>query len=250
MISRLLASIILALIFAVASNGQEIRSLLDRNEKFTANGKISEDDLYGFPTYHEDGVLNGVAYRIYFLDGSGTFEGVKGNGIERKWNKNKTAAEGLKDIADMKKNWMISCREDGVDDLVCGMVIPGISVLIDTKGQEIVAVHGEGDPRGAVVGLRLDNGANFAGGKGSQFVGATATQIVEGLKSAKRVTTSFRGPNARTSITKTIDLYAFGEAFTYINWVIGKCKKIYDARKGLQPDFTGGGFQRCKELLR
>src|SRR5437773_7877408 len=156
MISRLLVSIILTLIFTVASNCQEIRSLLDRNEKFTANGKISEDNLYSFPTYHEDGLLNGVAYRIYFLDGSGTFEGVKGNGLERIWNKNKSAAEGLKDIADMKKNWMISCREDAVDILTCIMVIPGISVFIDTRGQEFVAVHGEGDPRGGIDGIRVD----------------------------------------------------------------------------------------------
>lgn len=244
-VSIQLVSIILTLVFASASDAQEIRPLLNHNEKFTINGKVYKDDLYGFPTYYEDGALNGVAYRIYFHDGSGTFEGVEGNGLERKWNKNKTAAEGLKDIADMDKNWMIHCREDAVDILTCFMVIPGISVFIDTNGQEFVAIHGDGDPRGATVGVRLDSSENFVGGKDSQFGGATAKQIIDRLKSAKKITTSFQGPKDRAGSTTTFHLYGFNEAFTYINWVIDKCKGVYDSRKGARPDTTGSGFQTC-----
>jgi|GEM_PF-4089822 len=237
-------------IFCFASSGwaqdQEVRSLLDRNVKFTPDGKVSEDDLYGFPTYHEDGIFNGVAYRIYYLDGSGTFEGVMGNGLERVWNKNKSAVEGLKDIADMKKNWMVGCREDAVDILTCIMVIPGMSILVNTKGQKIVAIHGDdGDPRGQTVGIRFDNGAKYEGGNDSWLVGATADQIIDGLKTAKKVTTSFRRHGYSMNRTRTLYLYGFNETFTYVNWVVNKCKKTYDARKGLQPDIGGHGFQPC-----
>lgn len=236
--SRLFVFIVLTLVCATGSNAQEISSLLDHHEKFTANGKIYEDNLYGFPTYHEVGVLNGVAYRIYFLDGSGSFEGAKGNGIDPK-----VIAD--RNIDDFKKNWMISCREDAVDILACGIVIPGISVIIDTKGQDFVAIHGDGDPRGAIVEIRLDNALNFVGGKDSRFDGSTANQIIDRLKTAKQVTTNFRRPNNRQNVTRTFDLYGFNEAFTYVKWVVSKCKKVYDSRKGARPDIGGGGFQTC-----
>ena len=45
--------------------------------------------------------------------------------------------------------------------------------------------------------------------------------------------------------TRTLYLYGFNETFTYVNWVVNKCKKTYDARKGLQPDIGGHGFQPC-----
>jgi hypothetical protein len=247
MISRSLVSILLALVFANGSMSQEITPLLNQNEKFTPSGKVYQDDLYGFPTFHEDGVLNGVQYRIYFLDGSGTFEGVKGNGIDRTWNKNESATEGLKYIADMKKNWKILCREDAVDILTCIMVIPGISIILNTKGQQSVAIHGDdGDPLGLIVGIRLENGADFEGGKDSWFVGETAARIIDGLKISKQVTTSFRRANDAPSRRRTLDLYGFNETFTYLNWLINKCKRTYNSREGMQPDLGGGGFQTCK----
>jgi hypothetical protein len=246
MTSRLLISIILTSICACTSGGQELTPLLNQHEKFTADGKVSEDKLYGFPTYHEDGSLNGVAYRIYFLDGSGTFEGVKGNGIDLKETKNRNVKEGLKNIEDLEKNWKIGCREDAVDVLTCLMIIPGITVFVDTKGQNLVAIHGgNSDPRGTIVGIRLDNGVNFVGGKDSQFDGTTAKQIIDGLKTAKQVTTEFRRANSSVGIAKTLDLYGFNEAFSYINWIMGKCKKVYNARIGIIPNITGGGFQTC-----
>ncbi len=236
--SRILCPIILGLILPSVLVGQEVRSLLNRSEKFTTDGKVYEDDLYGFPTYHEDGSLNGVAYRIYFLDGSGTFEGVKGNGVDPK------VIVG-RNIDDLEKNWMISCREDAVDILTCLMVFPGISVLIDTKGQEFVAIHGDSDPRGAVVEIRFDSAEKVVGGEDSRFGGTTANRIINRLKTANQITTSFERTKTQTHIIRILDLYGFNEALSYVQWVVGKCKSGYDSRKGTQAKITGGGFQTC-----
>ena len=238
--NALLVSILITLTVPGSVTCQDVRSLLDRSTKFTAGGKVFEDDLYGFPTYHEDGVLNGVAYRIYYLDGSGTFEGVKGNGVGAK-----TIAE--RSIDDEKKNWNILCREDAVDIFGCFVGNYSLAVFRDTKGNQFVAVRGHDDPRGATVSVTLDDSLNFTDARDTQFLGATAAKIVERLKTAKQVTTTFRAAKDRPATTTKFEVYGFVEALTYLDWLISTCRKTYDARKGSRPDILGGGYQTCNK---
>lgn len=202
--------LIMILILGLGVSGQTKADIIPNNERFTPNGIISISPHVGGQI--ETGTVNGVAYRYYYSDGSGTFEGVSGNGI----------TPGAK--YDFKQNWSVSCKKDPIDDSkYCNMSKADLSIFLFSKSGLYVSIGGNNYP-GSDVAIRVDTQPATIGNEKAQFSGDKAKQIIDALKSGKQITTRYQKWPQGYDTTSTFDLSGFNEAFQFINWAFGKIK--------------------------
>lgn len=191
--------------------GQEKADLIPADAKFTPDQKNS---FYTWPDGRVSataaGTLNGVAYSFFF-SGSGSIEGAPGNGLEYKGR-------------DAKKNWHVSCKKDLIDDSkTCYMDIYDLTIFVSSKLGTFVSVGGQTVPGSSVV-IRIDDRPAITSSSKGPFVGQQASEIVTGLKTAKRVVTRYEKWPSGVNVDKAFELYGFNEALAYLNWAVSKIK--------------------------
>jgi hypothetical protein len=160
------------------------------------------------PNRYATGSLNGVAYKYFFSDGSASFEGSRGNGIEYR--------------SGAMANWDIRCEKDPIDDSKsCILSIYDLRILIDSLSGPAVSIGLDTYP-GRSTAIRFDQQPAITGGE--IIKGEQAKRILAELKTAKQVTTRYSPWPSGGNADKTFELYGFNEAFAYVNWVLTKIK--------------------------
>ncbi len=199
--------IVFTLLFISTSVGQSKTHLLNTEDKFTADGKIETVNDWGEPTKIETGKINGVGYRFYYTDASGSVSAMPKGEMEAG-----------------KLKWSLGCKKDAIDDKkICYMSLKQIMIFYQGNDKYAVSIGSGHYPRSSIA-IRIDNNPAIKGGIEGIFPGDEAKNIIEQLKTAKQVATRYQKfPNSYTT-DETFEIYGFSEAFQYLNWAYSKIR--------------------------
>lgn len=158
----------------------------------------------------ETGALNGIKYRIYYTDGSGTIQG--------------DPAATLDTIKDLQlTNWSARCEIDGMDDeRWCALTKKDLMIGIWKDGSTFVNVGHDHFPSSQIA-IRIDKNAPFTANETSGFSGKQVSGILSSFRSGEKALTRYREWPYETNIDVTIDLYGFNEAWDVLT-------RVYEAR--------------------
>lgn len=216
-------SVVLLIVLATAGFGQAKADLIPADEKFTKDAKVEyttdyitpeRRKLVGLPAFEplrvEIGTINEVSYRFYYSDGSGSFEGSKGNGIDYK--------------RDVGENWSVSCEKDPIDDSkYCVATKNGLYIFNFSKSGLYVSVGSNNYP-GSEVAIRVGTNPAFFSNEKAQFNGAKGSEVLKAFTDGKQVTIRYQEWPKGYDTVRTFDLYGFNEASRYIKWAVSKIK--------------------------
>ncbi len=161
----------------------------------------------------ETGILNGVEYRIYYSDGSGSFVGRRGG--------------NLADVMSFQYNWHVSCRKDVITDgKSCFMNRGATFVFVDDTGAYNLHLGTDHYPGSDIV-IRIDNGKpifmNSRTSTGS-FGPRLSAAIIQSISKAKTVTTRYYKWPRNLPLDATWEPYGFNEALAYIKWAASRIR--------------------------
>ena len=150
------------------------------------------------------GALNGVTY-FYRSSPSGLF-----------------ATEPSADWQQMsgRNSWRVECARDAMDDsVVCRLTREDLVLVFADPGGVVVLV-GRSHYPGSAVALRIDQEVRLRTAAPG-FLGLQASEIVDQLLVAGSVTTRYQEWPYRSNVDKTIQLYGFKEALSFLHWLMG-----------------------------
>lgn len=168
---------------------------LTTDKKFSEQGTAStvEGKLI------EEGQINDVIYRFYYSDSGGPF------------NSNGT-------------KWSVYCTKDQITDRKnCVMSTDGLLVVLYPRGVSAISIGADHFPGSAII-IRIDGGKAISAANGGPFSKQASQDIVKRLVNAKKVNTRYMEWPYQTWDDKTFDLYAFKEAYSYMQWAINRIK--------------------------
>ena len=199
----------LVIVSAAAFAQPEVEPSLFKSERlFTSDAKVETDRQHKI----ESGLLNGVAYRIYYADGSGSFVGKPGNILG-------TSENG---------NWETRCYKDSMDDSKsCDMKKGTLWLTVNPKSKRETDISiGVDNFPGTNVGIRIDRAKaiySAANGNG-HFSNAQSLRIIEQLKKGEAFTTNYTEWPYRSIKEATWEAYGFNECLQYITWAVERIK--------------------------
>ena len=184
------------------SNASAESNLIYSETSFLQDGKV-ELSKDGQKT--ESGVLNGVDYKFYYTDGSGSFSGARGETLDS-----------------ISGTWNVNCRKDAItDEKMCYMYFQDLWIFIDGKGRPTVSVGSNHYPS-STVAIRIDKAAPIVASSknGGSFANGKSMKIIDSLKNAKSITTRYEKWPSEYPIDSSWEIYGFNEAYRYLNWAI------------------------------
>ena len=208
--------LLISLLLVSSSAGAVVRvekpALLESASPFTPDGVVSDSEMKLHTRVEinkiEEGQLNGVNYRFYYTDGSGTFSG---------------AADGaLTTGFDRNRDWKTACRKDAMDDKKsCYLQRGDLWIWLYGDGRLQVSIGGDQYP-GTSASIRVDSNTAITSPANNEgfFTTAHARRIVEQLHSGSRVATRYVDWPYRSAVDSTFDLQGFDEAYQYIQWAL------------------------------
>lgn len=191
-------------------------TLLKTDSKFSDSGTV---ELVESPVLRgtevdavESGVLNGIHYKFYYTDGSGTFAGRQGDvgGIMEPTN----------------SNWTVECSKDAITDRkMCRMRMRDLWIYVYPGGRATLSVGAEHFP-GTTVTVRIDQTTPTTtdAKRDGDFDFQTSARILSRLKNGTTLTTRYMRWPYRTWEDHTWELYGFEEALMYIRWAVQRIK--------------------------
>lgn len=206
-----IAVIAASFVFALplfAQERVEKATLLKPRAPFTESGAISNTEIGSELHKIEDGILNGVAYRVYYTDGSGTFSG---------------SPDGkLGGALGRQSEWSTACKKDAINDKKsCHLQREDLWVWLSQGGRVDVFIGGEHYP-GTSATIRVDSKPAIKTPSNNEgfFTTAQSKQIVQQLISGNTVVTRYIDWPYRAEKDESFDLSGFDEAYAYIQWAI------------------------------
>lgn len=180
------------------------------DEKFTKDGVITYPDFtsLGMKIKAEAGILNGVAYRIYYSGGA-DFVGERGGSLDGRPE---------------RVNWHVGCHKDDFTDVKsCVLSTRDMRIHLFADGDALISIGGDIHP-GSDVAVRIDDDSAFIGGDEGRIAFTSAGRIVERLKTARVVKTRWvRWPSESTS-QEEWEQYGYNEALQFALWALPKLK--------------------------
>ena len=206
---RLLPLILLAASTVTFAQSEVEPSLFKSERLFTSDGKVETDRGHRI----ESGLLNDIAYRLYYVDGSGSFVGKPGNVLA---------------TSEYGSNWETRCYKDSMDDSKsCDMKKGNFWLTVSPKSKrETDITIGVDNFPGTNVAIRIDRAKaiySAANGNG-HFSNAQSLRIIEQLKKGKSFTTNYTEWPYQSIKEATWDVYGFNECFQYITWAVERIK--------------------------
>lgn len=212
------ATVLIALLCYKAAFADD---LIASDKPFSSSGTIAikDQNVPGFSRPEnfikaEQGMINGVAYRFFYSDGSGTFAGTQGNTLDPSEDKD--------------SNWSVRCSKDSMTDVKsCMMEMNFLAIYIASVGLPVVLIGSNGNIMEDAM-LRIDAGKPIStystlGARYRQFNDPMNEPILKKLKQAQTVVTRHR-ELGNGMIDRKWDIYGFNEAFAYINWAVSHIK--------------------------
>ncbi len=195
---------------AAALERVEKKNLIQSESPFSEGGKVGKSETRLSSkievTKTESGKLNGVSYRFWYTDGSGSFSGKKGNTL--------AIEERSSD------NWNVRCVKDAMDDSVrCAASIHDLTVSVGKGGDEYIWVGSEHYP-GTDVAVRVGAGTPYIVSSKDQFGPSLSRKLIEEFQQGGSVTTRYQQWPYKAYKDVTFDLYGFDEVFSYMKWAV------------------------------
>ncbi|TWT22239.1 hypothetical protein FQY83_04185 [Luteimonas marina] len=201
---------------ALAQTRVEKPTLLKPQAPFTESGVVSESEMKLISTIEvnkiEEGAHNGVAYRIYYTDGSGSFSG---------------SPDGkLSGALGRGSDWSTACKKDPMNDKKsCYLQRNKLWVWLYQTGRVEVFIGGDQYP-GTSATIRIDSNPAIKSPSDSEgvFTAAQSKQIVQQLISGDTVATRYVDWPYRSANDDSFGLSGFDEAYEYIQWALKQIK--------------------------
>ena len=191
-------------------------NLIESDLPFTPEGKIESVENKYRPQREfnkiESGILNGVAYRVYYSDGSGFFAGTAGNTGHQ--------SEPL------DSNWSVACKKDSMNDTKqCYMKMKDLWIFVYPKSKVSISVGHDRYPRSSVA-IRIDQGKPFETlpKDEGQFSSIVSVKLIPLLGKSQTITTRFVKWPQQNWIDKSWEMYGFNETYKYISWAVEHIK--------------------------
>ncbi|HVI26006.1 MAG TPA: hypothetical protein VM576_07440 [Xanthomonadaceae bacterium] len=201
---------------SIAKDRIEKPTLLKPTVPFTPDGVVSEKELELLSRVEinkiEEGSLNGIHYRIYYTDGSGTFSGAPDGSL----------TTGFR----LGEDWSTSCKKDPMDDTKsCYIQRKDLWVWLYPGGRLKIFIGGDQYP-GTSASVRIDSNQAIRSPSDSEgvFTAAQSKQILQQLRSGARVATRYIDWPYRSAVDDSFDLHGFDEAYQYIQWALAQIR--------------------------
>ena len=185
-------------------------SLIQSDQPFTPNGSVEMDEMRRHSRIDvnkiESGSINGVSYRFFYTDGSGSFSGRAGN--------------TLKLTERIAENWSTRCIKDAMDDSVACMATLGdLTISIHKDGGRYIVIGTSHYP-GTPVSIRVNGGKPDSAQSDHQFRPPISDQILASLRNGDQVSTRYQEWPYERNIDKSFQLYGYEEVMSYLEWAI------------------------------
>jgi hypothetical protein len=198
------------------------RPVLSRSLKFREDGKFTEDrPLAGHRFTKEEGIYNGVSYRFYHSDGSGTFgrfeetekDRIVRESMERAGHKHKTTKELI--------GWKTTCKQDAMTGKRhCSTNKNDLWVSWFDNSQLIISIGSKPAP-GSQIALRFGKEAPLTTSEKGWY-GEPAIKLLQRLIAEKRVATRYRNWPANIDIDKETELFGLKEVCDFLKFAVAQ----------------------------
>ncbi|MFH0728777.1 MAG: hypothetical protein V2B19_20885 [Pseudomonadota bacterium] len=199
-------------IFGLHTTHAKGGEIIKVNNALFPNGKVKNEVSFSSNKGRiEEGIYEGVKYRIFYSDGSGSVQGLPMNTLDYVRDKYGT-------------NWSIQCKLDDMDDTHwCSLDREDMRVGIWKDGTPFVSIGSSHYPNSKIA-VRVDKNKPISTSEKSGFTNAQSAEIIRQLKKGSTVLTRFQEWPYQIDKDKSIDLYGFPQA-----WVI--LQKIHNSVK-------------------
>lgn len=188
--------------------------LLTPERPFSEGATVSENETRFLGEIEvntiETGEKDGVLYRVYYTDGSGTFAG---------------SSDSKLDYSE-RDNWSVACRKDVMDDSrYCYMHRGDLWVFAYSDGKRRVSIGGDTYP-GTPTTLRVDANAplNSPNDTEGTFGPSNSEKAIAQMRAGAKVATRYIDWPYRTNVDSVTSLYGFKEAYAYLEWALANSR--------------------------
>ncbi|MCF5868314.1 hypothetical protein [Aeromonas veronii] len=159
----------------------------------------------------ETGTYEGVKYRIYFADGSGTIQGMPTNTLDY--------------VGDQYgSNWSTQCQFDEIDDTHwCSLNKEDLQIGIWKDGTPFVSVGHSHYPNSNIA-IRVDKSKPVTASEKNGFTKDQSAKIIQQMKVGSTIVTRYQKWPYQTNIDTSMQLFGFQQAWTIL-------QKIHESAK-------------------
>jgi len=192
------------------------QEIIGRSEPLMPHGNIRCKVEYNYKTFKnnlrwriEEGIYQGIKYRIYFSDGSGSIQGLPTNTLEYLHDEYGT-------------NWSTLCEIDKMNDTHwCFLEKRDLRVIMWKDGTLFVAIGSNHYPGSKMV-VRVDKNKPISAPEKSGFTAAQTRSIIGQLIVGSTVVTRYKKWPYQSNNDESFELFGFPQALEIL-------KKIYDS---------------------
>lgn len=157
----------------------------------------------------EEGFLEGVKYRVYLSDGSGSIQGLSTNTLD--YTKDKYDA-----------NWSTQCQIDEMDDTHwCSLGREDLRIGIWKDGTPFVSVGSSHYPDSNIA-VRIDKNKPITALEKNGFTNTQSLEIIRQLKEGKLVLTRYQEWPYQSNKDRSMDVFGFPQAWKIL-------QKVYES---------------------
>jgi hypothetical protein len=162
----------------------------------------------------ETGTYDGIKYRIYFSDGSGTIQGLSTNTLDNISDKYET-------------NWSTRCKRDEMDDKHwCSLGREDLRIGIWKDGTPFVSIGSSHYPDSDIA-IRVDKNKPITASEKIGFTNAQSLEIIDQLKKGNSVLTRYQEWPYQSNKDTSLELFGFPQAWEIL-------QKIYESANSQQ----------------
>ena len=159
----------------------------------------------------ETGSHDGIKYRIYFSDGSGTVQGLPTNTLDYVGDQHGT-------------NWSTRCKRDEMDDTHwCALDRGDLRIGIWKDGTPFVSIGNSHYPNSDIA-IRVDKNKPITASEKIGFTSAQSLETIDQLKKGNSVLTRYQEWPYQSNKDKSLELFGFPQAWEIL-------QKIHESAK-------------------
>lgn len=195
---------------ALALERVEKPDLIEAASPFSEQGKVEKNEMRLHSRVEvsrvESGDLNGVKYRFWYADGSGTFAGTRGNSLSL--------------TERTQSNWATRCVKDAMNDSVrCMATTRDLTLSVRKDGSYFVVIGSDHYP-GTDVAIRIGKSIPVTASSEVQFRPPKSSQLLEQMRNGVTITTRYQEWPYKEYRDSTFELYGFDEVRSYLQWAV------------------------------
>jgi hypothetical protein len=150
----------------------------------------------------EQGTKEGIPYDVYYVDGSGSIPNNPTN------------------ETDYLKEWHFHCEKDAIEDTKsCYVNYGSFFIWQYGDGSRMVHIGGNSYPGSEIV-IRIDGGTPVRASEKTGFSKEQSRQIINALKSAKKVVTRWREWPSGSNKDEEWEIYNFPMVLERLDWTL------------------------------